>query len=84
MASWACADVGGLLLLERREALPWSRIFWIWAERFGFVGRGGGGVWLGRARRDRWRGWRAVRVGLRVGLEVGSVMSLLVGSMWRG
>ena len=31
----------------RREALPCSRIFWIWAVRFGFVGVGGGGFWGG-------------------------------------
>ncbi len=81
MASEAWAGVG-VDLEVRREALPWSRIFWIWAERLGFMGVGGGGVWWSRGRRARWRVWRVARWGERVGRGV--VIALEVGSRLRG
>ena len=71
--------------------LACSRIFWIAAERLGFVGRGGGGVWWdsgGRERRVRWRVLRSVRVEGR-SWEVEDVveaveMDLVDGSIVRG
>lgn len=84
MASCAWAGEGEDLEV-RREALPWSRIFWIWAERFGLVVVGAGGIWLGRERRARWRALRAVRSGAREGVEVEEEeRDLLVGSIWMG
>ncbi len=69
-------------MVVRRRALPESRSFWIWAERLGLVGRGAGGIWEGRARRARWRAWRVVRGGSSD--DVGEVMDLVAGSIWRG
>lgn len=82
MASCAWVGVGGVDFEVRREALPWSRIFWIWAERFGLMGVGAGGTWWSRGRSWRWREWRVVRWRVRVG--VGEIMALEVGSIWRG
>ena len=74
-----------------REALPWSRIFWIWAERLGLVVVGGGGVWWvseGREMRARWRLLRAVRAEGREASERVwgwvAVMALDWGSIVRG
>ena len=79
MASWAWAAEGGEDLEVRREVLPWSRIFCIWAERLGLMFVGAGGIWLGRARMARWRVLRAVRSGERE--EVGEERDLEAGSI---
>ena len=70
------------LPLERREALPCSRIFWIWADRFGLRGRGGGGIWFGWEKIARWRVFRAVRSDDKD--ESREEMALVAGSIVRG
>ena len=70
------------LPLERRDALPCSRIFWIWADRFGLRGRGGGGIWFGCERIARWMVFRAVR--LDAIEESREEMALVAGSIVRG
>ena len=70
------------LPLERREALPCSRIFWIWADRFGLRGRGGGGIWFGCETVARWRLFKAVR--LDANEESREEMALVAGSIVRG
>lgn len=77
-ASWAEAGEEDL----RREALPWSRIFAIWAERLGLVEEGGGGVWEGVERRERWSWVRFARGVVRSGS--GEERDLEVGSRVRG
>jgi hypothetical protein len=46
------------------------------------VGSGGGGIWEGRGRRDRWRLVRLARRGSRWGS--GELRALVVGSRVRG
>lgn len=66
----------------RSETLPWSRILEIWAERFGLVGKGGGGIWFGWVSRLRWIADNAVRWGSR--WTRGEETDLEVGSKVRG
>ena len=65
-----------------------SRSLAIWALRFGFRGRGAGGVLVGfsRARRERWRLLRFSSSAVMVGVEEDAdiEMALVVGSRWRG
>lgn len=67
-------------------AFACSRIFEIWALRFGFVGVGGGGVVLGRERRVRCRVLSEIRALVRLSSlgSVGAEMALDCGSMVRG